>query len=256
MVSQQSRLQQVGPTSASVEWSTPLIGHVNVGDAERLCSLAGGGLLAWIGLREGGILGTGLALVGGSLMVRGLTGHCPIYAARGMDTRGQHSPQASMAAGRGVKVVEAIVVNASAEKLFNVWRDFENLPRFMRHLVRVEDNGKLSHWFAHGPAGIEVSWDAEIIAEDPGRMIGWRSLPGSQVDTAGSVHFTPLSAGRGTEVRVTLKYDPPGGKVGAWLAWMFGQEPGRQVRDDLARFRELIESGEISVAERRPARRF
>jgi uncharacterized membrane protein len=229
---------------------------VNVGPNERLLSLAGGGLLAWLGMREGGLGGAAVAVAGGALVYRGLTGHCPVYAATGVNTAERHARQASVAAGRGFKVVQAVAVDRDAEELFNIWRDFENLPRFMSHLLRVEARGNRSHWVAHGPAGTQVAWDAEIINEDPGRMIAWRSLEGSTVSTAGSVHFTVLPAGRGTEVLVSLKYDPPGGPLGSWLAWLFGQDPNHQVREDLRRFKQLAEAGEIARAESRPVRRF
>jgi uncharacterized membrane protein len=221
---------------------------VNVGDRERLLSVAGGGLLAWLGLREGGLLGVGLAALGGALVYRGVSGHCPMYTSMGVTTAERHGPQTSVAAGHGFKIEEAIAVKSPAEDLFNIWRDFENLPRFMSHLIRVAARRHCSHWVAHGPAGTEVSWDAEIITEDPGRMIGWRSLEGSQVDTAGSVHFTPLPSAAGTEVRVNLKYDPPAGKLGGWLAWLFGQDAARQIRADLQRFKQLVEAGEIARA--------
>jgi uncharacterized membrane protein len=229
---------------------------VNVGRIERLVSAAAGGALTWLGLKRGGLFGTGLVLVGGGLVYRGLSGHCDVYASAGINTAQSHGRQASVAAGRGFKVVESVAVKWSAEELFNIWRDFENLPRFMSHLVQVETRGMHSHWVAHGPAGTQVSWDAEIITEDPGRMLAWRSLAGSQVDTAGSVHFTPLTEGGGTEVVVTLKYDLPGGAAGSWLAWMFGQDPAHQVGADLRRFKQLVESGEIAYSAGRPARRF
>jgi uncharacterized membrane protein len=228
----------------------------NVGDAERLLSAAGGGLFAWLGFKQGGLLGTGLALLGGGLIYRGLSGHCPMYAALGVNSAGRHSPQASVAAGHGIKMTQAVAINASAEDLFNIWRDFENLPRFMSHLIRIKARHNRSHWVARGPAGTQIAWDAEIVTEDPGRMIAWRSLEGSQVNTAGSVHFTPLEGGRGTEVRVTLKYDPPGGALGSWLATAFGQNPERQIRDDLRRFKQLVEAGEIALARLRPMQRF
>jgi uncharacterized membrane protein len=218
---------------------------VNVGDAERLLSLTGGGLLALVGLKEGSLFGLGLAAVGAGLVYRGVTGHCPVYNRFGVSTADEHSPVASVAAGKGFKVVESVAVQRSAEDLYRMWRDFERLPRFMSHLLSVRTEGRRSHWIARGPAGSKVEWDAEVINEDPGRMIAWRSLQGSRVDTAGSVHFTPLGGERGTQVTVTLKYDPPGGKLGSWVAWLFGEEPSLQIRDDLRRFKQMAEAGEI-----------
>jgi len=228
---------------------------VNVGQGERLLCVGGGGLLTLLGVKERGLLGCGLAALGGGLVYRGVSGYCAMYSALGARTADVHAPQASVAAGHGFKVMEAVVVHATSEDLYNIWRDFENLPRFMTHLVRVQARGNRSHWVAQGPAGTEVAWDAEIITEDPGRMIGWRSLEGSQIKTAGSVHFTPVPGAQGTEVVVTLKVDPPGGKLGAWLATLFGQNPAHQIRDDLRRFKALVESGQITRPEGR-VRRF
>jgi uncharacterized membrane protein len=102
---------------------------------------------------------------------------------------------------------------------------------------------------------MNVEWDAEIINDGPNRLIAWRSREGPQVATAGSVHFNPLGPGRGTEVRVVLKYDPPGGKLASWLAWLFGQEPGQQVHDELMRFKQLMETGDIATVREQPSGR-
>jgi uncharacterized membrane protein len=227
--------------------------EVNVGDVERWLSLAGGTLLAAYGLRERSAVGLGLAALGGSLVYRGLTGHCPMYSALDVSTARRHNPAAAVAADEGVKVVRAVTINRPVAELYRHWQDLESLPRFMRHLESVTSDGKRSHWVAKGPAGTRVEWDAEIINEEPNRLIAWRSLEGSQVSTAGSVHFTPLSHGRGTEVRVTLKYDPPAGKLGSWLAWLFGEEPGRQIREDLRRFKQLVETGEAPTVAGQPS---
>jgi uncharacterized membrane protein len=122
----------------------------------------------------------------------------------------------------------------------------------MRHLESVTMHGDRSHWVARAPLGMTVAWDAEVINLRPDELIAWRSLEGSLVDNAGSAHFLPAPAGRGTLVRVTLKYDPPAGKLGGWLAWMFGQEPGVQIYDDLCRFKRLMETGEMASAEGQP----
>lgn len=227
--------------------------RVNVGDLERLASLVGGGLLAWTGWRRGGLIGAGLAAAGGGLIFRGLSGHCSGYAALGASTAPHHNPVASVPAGHGVKVVEAIAINRPAEQLYELWRDLEGLPRFMSHLISVKADGIRSRWTAHGPARTAVEWDAEIINQEPGRLIAWRSLTGSQVRTAGSVHFRPLPADHGTEVHIILKYDPPAGALGSWLAWLFGADPEGQIREDLRRFKQLAEAGEIATSRGRPA---
>jgi uncharacterized membrane protein len=220
----------------------------NVGELERWMSLIGGGVLALDGLRRGSLGGIAEAILGGGLIQRGMTGHCGVYAALGVNTA-RRNPAAAVSAARGVKVVKAVTIQKPADELYRFWRDFGNLPRFMRHLESVTSEGNRSHWVARGPAGFCAEWDAEIINEEPGRLIAWRSLEGSQVSTAGSVHFTPAPAGRGTEVRVVLKYDPPAGKLGALFAKLFGEAPEQQIQEDLRRFKQLTEAGEIPTTQ-------
>ena len=138
-------------------------------------------------------------------------------------------------------VDETVVIDRPVSEVYRFWRNFENLPQFMNHLesVAVREGG-ISHWVAKGPAGMPVEWDARIINEVENELIGWQSLEGSTVATAGSVHFRPTS--RGTEVRVHFQYDPPAGKVGATVARFFGEEPTVQVREDLRRLKHLLET--------------
>src|SRR5581483_7175659 len=226
--------------------------NVNVSDLERWLSVLGGGALAVYGLSRRDLPGVGCAVAGGSLLYMGLTGHCAAYSALGINTAEQHNPIASVAANRGVKIVRAITVNRPPAEVYRAWRNFEQLPHFMQHLKEVSADG--CHWTAKAPAGMHVSWEAEIINDQPNRLIAWRSLAGSHVSTAGSVHFTPTLGGQGTEVLVELKYDPPAGKLGAWLASLFGQEPSQQLRADLQRFKEMMESGRTTAtAPRQPA---
>ena len=133
--------------------------------------------------------------------------------------------------------------------VYRFWRRLENLPRFMTHLNRVTEtpDGK-SHWVARGPAGLAVEWDAEIINEVENQVIGWRSLPGSDVVTAGAVNFDTARQGRSTQVSVHLQYAPPAGKAGAMIASLFGLEPSQTIREDLRHFKQLLEAGEIPRA--------
>jgi uncharacterized membrane protein len=221
---------------------------VNVGDAERLLSLFGGSALALYGLARRDLPGLGLAAVGGGILYRGLSGHCNLYDALGINTAKSRGHAASVAAGRGVRVVRAVTIDRPTDELYRVWHDFENLPHFMSHLKSVKTEGNRSHWVAKAPAGLSAEWDAEIVNDRPGRLIAWRSLEGSEVATAGSVHFTSAPGGRGTEVLVELKYDPPGGKAGSWLARLFGEEPSLQIQDDLQRFKVMMEGGQTAAA--------
>ena len=133
-------------------------------------------------------------------------------------------------------------------EVFRFWRNFENLPTFMQHLELVAEREEgISHWVAKGPAGMTVEWDARIINEIDNKVIGWQSLDGSMIAAAGSVNFR--DTGRGTDVRVHLQYNPPGGTLGAAVARMLGEEPSIQVMEDLRRFKRLLETGEIPTTE-------
>lgn len=144
-------------------------------------------------------------------------------------------------------VVATITINKPAGELYAFWRNFENLPRFMSHLLAVTDRGDgHSHWLAKGPAGTTVEWDAEIVEDRPDELVSWRSLPGSTVQNSGTVRFEPATGGRGTVVHVELHYRPPGGVVGATIAKLFGEAPEKQIPVDLMRVKQLLETGEIA----------
>jgi uncharacterized membrane protein len=223
--------------------------RINVGDTERWLCLLGGGALTVFGLSRESLPGLALAAAGGALAYRGFTGHCPVYGALDINTA-QRGPATVIPARHGVKVEEAMTINRPAHDLYQFWRDFERLPHFMRHLESVHNSGgNRSHWVAKGPMGMHVEWDAEIYTEKPDEMIAWRSLEGADVDNTGSIHFRPAPAGRGTEMHVVLKYDPPAGKAGALIAKLFGKDPEGLIREDLYRFKQLMEAGEIATVE-------
>jgi len=223
-------------------------GGINVGRTERWISgLAGLALVAY-GLPRRRLRSVLLPL-GGSLIARAVTGHCPINGAIGRNSalgKGATSPVANLRRGEGTRVEQSVTINRPREDLFRFWRNFENLPRFMDNLesvTRLDD--QRSHWVAKGPAGARVEWDAELHNEIESELIAWRSLPGSEVDHAGSVHFMP-TLNNGTEVRVFLRYSPPAGKLGSAVAKLAGEDPDRQVADDLRRFKQVMEAGEFS----------
>ena len=218
----------------------------NVAEIERWVSVVAGSAIAAYGLKRRTLAGIVAAGVGGALVWRGATGRCPVYEMLGVSTVPEHQgQQVSVPYGRGTQVENSVTISAPREQIYTFWRNFENLPRFMKNLesVKVIDE-KRSHWVVKGPAGYDAEWDAEIINEIPNELIGWRSVEGSRVDNAGSVSFKPASGGSGTEVRVVLRYDPPGGVIGAAISRLFGEDPERQVQEDLRRFKQLIETGE------------
>jgi uncharacterized membrane protein len=223
---------------------------VNVGTVERVASAVAGAALVLFAVRRRRAMSV-LVPLAGNLIMRGLTGRCAINRAIGRNSALSEraaSPVASVDRGQGIKVERQIVVDRPADELYAFWRNFENLPRFMEHLESVTVlSPRRSRWTVRGPAGRHVSWDAEIHNEIPDRLIAWRSLPGSDVANAGSVHFTPRGSGDSTDVRVVLSYQPPAGRLGAAVAKLFGEEPHRQVDEDLRRFRQVMESGEVPV---------
>jgi uncharacterized membrane protein len=217
-------------------------GEVNVGKTERVVSALAAAAVGLVGLRRRRLRPV-LFPLAASLMTRAVTGRSSLNRALGRNTarRRRTSPVASVPRGEGVKVEKSITVNLPVQEVYRFWRNFENLPRFMDHLesVNVLDENR-SHWVAKAPAGTRVEWDATIHNEIENQLIAWRSLPGSEVNNAGSVHFTPIDAYR-TEVQVVLSYEPPAGKLGAAVARVLGEEPSRQVEDDLRRFKQVME---------------
>jgi uncharacterized membrane protein len=213
----------------------------NVSGPERAVSIASGGVAALLGLARGGLPGWIIASIGGGLIYRGVTGNCPAYSALNISSKPDD-------AQHRIHVEQVFLINRSPEDLYQYWRNFENLPRIMTHLksVRVSDDGH-SHWVATAPriAGGSVEWDAEITRDEPNAAIAWRSLPGSDIETTGQIRFSPAMGDRGTEVHVFMEYQPPAGRLGHWLATLFGEAPRRQMRDDLRNFKRLMECGEI-----------
>ncbi len=139
-----------------------------------------------------------------------------------------------------------ITVRRDPTECYAFWRDFERFPTFMAHLEDVSaGSGTLSHWKARGPIGMKVAWDAEMTDDVPGERITWRSVEGSRIENSGTVRFVPAPAGQGTEVHVELRYAPPAGAVGATIAKLFGEEPTIQIKDDLRRFKQIVETGEV-----------
>jgi uncharacterized membrane protein len=221
----------------------------NVGTLERWGSVALGTALLTYGMRRRQTPGIGASAAGITLLYRGATGHCPVYRQLGVKTTSTFDTRAALSGARGFHVHESVHVEKPLEDVYRFWRNLENLPRFMTHLERVIDlgNGR-SHWVAKGPAGWSVEWDAEIVNEVPDKVIGWRSLPRSDVVSAGSVNFDRVGASRSTQITVHLQYAPPGGRLGKVVAQLFGNEPSQAIREDLRRMKRLLEAGEIPTA--------
>ena len=254
-------------TKDDIDWASfdpPGDTRHNVARGERIGSVALGAALVGIGIRRRDPVGLVAALFGSYFIGRGATGRCVVYQALGVSTgpadavlRGSErddvtSRAATVNARKAVKVERSVTIETPRTKLFAFWRDFENLPRFMEHLVSVRvETPTRSHWVAKAPAGRTVEWDAEIVNEVPDEIIAWKSVGEPDVPNAGSVNFADAPGGRGTIVRVTLDYEPPAGRVGAILSHFFSEEPDRQIREDLRKFKQLMETGEITTSARR-----
>jgi uncharacterized membrane protein len=215
----------------------------NVGDKERVVSFAAGVGLGLVGLARGHMKGLALTALGAGLIWRGYSGYCQGYTLLGINNAKRH-PATSVPARQGVKLNKTIIVSRPAADLYRFWRRLENLPQVMRHLKNVRSiDSQHSRWVAEGALGKDLEWDAEIINEREDEMLAWASLPNGDVETAGSVHFRPLKNGRGTEVEVSLKYNPPAGKMGAHLATLLGEGLEEKLNEDLATFKQVMETG-------------
>jgi len=221
----------------------------NISDAERWGSMAAGVGLALYGVTKRGAAGWLMAGAGALLVRRGMSGHCDTYQFLGINTAGTGTDtRQALSGARGVIVEESVTIARPASELYRFWRNLENLPRFMRHLESIERvTDTLSRWRAAGPAGTHVEWNAEIINEVPGKVIGWRSLEGSDVVSAGSVNFE--ETGGGTRLRVRLQYSPPGGNIGDAVARLMGRDAATEIREDLQQLKQQVESGQVSTSD-------
>ncbi len=226
----------------------------NVADAERIASVALGAVLVGLGLKRRDVPGYLSALVGGALIHRGATGHCHVYERLGVSTgdadavldaprRDVTGRAATVNARKAIRVDVSVAMEASRQTLYAFWRDFENLPRFMRHLESVREvSDTRSHWRAEVAPGRSMEWDAEVINDVADTLIAWKTVGRPDVANAGSVHFSDDGVG-GTIVRVLMEYEPPGGRAGQLLARLLGDDPAATIRSDLEELRQILEEG-------------
>lgn len=217
--------------------------QAGVSDTEKWASIIGGGAMVLAGLQQRSLRGILTAIAGGGLAYHGATTDKSLT-----DKVGD-----AVGVNKAIKVEKTVTINRSAEELYNYWHDFERLPTFMKHLqaVTVQD-ARRSHWVATAPLGQKIEWDADIINDLPNHLIAWASLEGADVDNSGFVRFQPAPGDRGTEVKVVLEYNVPGGALAAAAAKLFGEEPEQQIGDELNRFKQLMEAGEIATTEGQP----
>jgi uncharacterized membrane protein len=220
----------------------------SVGHLERWGAFAAAAALIGLGARRRSPAGLLMAASAAPLIYRGATGRWPAGLASLPGMRGD--TRHALAGPRGINLRESIRLECPVDDVYRFWVRLENLPTFMENLASVTDlGGDRSHWVAKGPGGVLVEWDAEIINNIQNKVLAWKSLPGGDVVSAGSVTFEPARGDdRATQLTVTLQYAPPAGKLGALVASAFGSEPAQTIREDLRRLKQLLEAGEIAKA--------
>jgi len=217
--------------------------RASIGALERVAALTTATAVVAYGLSRRNLPGIWIAAAATPLAYRGLAGEWP-RVGNGRSPRAR--TRAALRGERGIHVRDSVRLEKPIDEVYRFWRNLENLPRFTKYLKEVADlgNGR-SHWVAKGPAGTRIEWDAEIINEVQNKVIGWQSLPGGDVTTAGSVNFDTARNGRSTQLSVHFQYAPPAGRAGSLIAMIFGREPSQTVREDLRRLKQLLEAGEF-----------
>ncbi len=215
---------------------------VNVNLPERLISVFAGSLLVAGSVKNmltSPKLAISEAVAGGFLLLRGTTGNCPLYRKLGRDTNTIES----------INIRQSLIVNKPREEVYDFWRNFENLPYFMKHLSKVlQSDDKHSHWEVKLPGNIgPITWNAEIVKEIPNHFIGWRSIKGSMIENAGKVEFKDALNGMGTEIQAVISYHAPAGAFGTSIAKLINPVFKKLVQQDILNFKHYFEVGEIPI---------
>ena len=205
----------------------------NVGTIERIAMIAAGSYLLYKGLSSKK-KSIAKSIAGGTMLMRGVSGYCPIYDA--VDKSGKLS-------GQNVNIRTKVTVDKTPVQAYDQWRNLSSLPNAMKHLESVEEIDHLrSQWTMKGPAGIgRLSWKAEILMQEPGKVLSWHSLPGSTVDNAGKVSFTDAGNGQ-TEIDVVISYHAPLGIAGETAAKLLNPLFEKLVKSDIENFSKNIEN--------------
>jgi len=221
---------------------------INIQRGERWLSPAGGGVLLALGIKKRGFWGLAGALLGCELLRRGISRHSFLYQALHI----RSAPQTSSGGRREAlccRTERAVTINRSPQEVYLSWHHFEQLPEILSILKEVQvQNFMHSRWVIVTPGGFSFAWEAEIVSEEPGQHISWRTRPGSAIAQRGTIEFTPAPGGRGTEVKVVLDYHLPGGKPADLLARAFGISPDQRLRESLRQFKANMEAGEFPTA--------
>lgn len=208
---------------------------INVGQGERLLSVAGGALLSTLALKKKfSVLNLIAGALGGVFLFRGISGYCPLNALSGRNTAHANN-------GNVLDVSMSLRIERPVNVVYNAWKKFENLPEFMHHLQSVEQfDPEHSHWIADFPGSLgRISWEAEVITDDPERELAWRSLPGSMIDNAGVIYFE--DAGQTSIMDIHIAYRPPVGYIGKAVANLLNPALKEMIEDDMKRYARALE---------------
>lgn len=216
----------------------------NVGPVEQAVSMALGAYMAYRAIRNLRYRSVPALVAGGYLMVRGGLGYCPV--SRWLGKKDLGSPAINLRA--------VMTVNKPREEVYGYWRNLTNLPSFMAHLKEVvEIDERRSHWVIETPGiGGRIEWDAEVVKDEPNRLIGWQSVNGAAIKNAGKVEFDDAPR-QGTEIRIVFSYHPPAGGLGTGVAKLFMPVFRGIIEDEIFNFKRVIEAGEIPTTKGQPA---
>lgn len=219
----------------------------NVGKTDRVVSgVLGVMALRRIARRRGFFAKAMTASTAFILLKKAMTGRSKFYEAAGLSS-------APLAEGAGINVDSAITIDRGRDEVYGFWRDLTNLPLVMQHVQAITRNADdTTHWWVKTPLGRVVEWDARIIDDTPGERIAWESLPGSDIESAGSVQFRDAGS-RGTEVRVMMRYVPPAGVLGFAVGKAVNARTQTEVTEDLRHLKRLMETGVIISTEGQPS---
>lgn len=221
-------------------------------DIQRWVVGAGGAAVLFYGLRQEGVGRWPLALLGGALLYQGISGQNLFDHVPGVER--MPVMQQLTSAPTDLRIRKTLTINRPAAELYSYWRNLENLPTFMQHVQSVKEvDGKRSHWVVRVIPNMELEWDAEITVDRPDEMIGWETVPEAMLQNRGYVKFIPTE--RGTEVSVSIEYDPPGAALGRFAGGSLKFIAEQQIKEEVRNFKRLMETGELPTTEGQPAAR-
>lgn len=237
------------PAKSEITPRTGGTNRINVGKTERILSLAGGTLLSMLAFKRPAPAGLPMLFSGAYLLYRGVSGNCLVNSMLSRDT--------SHRMGTSIDVVRTVTIKKPLEQVYAYWRQLENLPVFMTHLSNVKQlDDKRSHWEVNFPeTGLHLHWDAILVEEEINHLLSWRSVPGASIDNSGEVRFRRAPGDKGTEVQVALTYRPPLGEIGESIGKFLNPVFAVMVKEDVRRFKQLLETGELPTSEAQPTGR-